>query len=560
MFRTFKLRAKLLLAFGLLSTITIFISVLSIYYVNLMGQESYHVGRELAPLGDAAMEIKLSATTAHLIFEEIMGGDGSENVDEVLGLIDESIWYCDAISIGGKNEEGEFIPSKDKRVVDLINKTKEKLLLFKDATNERYALYQSGTAAAAGTNSDIQFDEAFDSFINLADEAETIIQQNMDDGMNGLEETQQTSNFTVGLVAILSLIVSGFLAFIIANSIANPIKYLSERIATLANGDLTQDITLSKNKDEIGDSLVNLDLMSKNLTTSIVNVITASNQIADASQELSGSSQQMSEGASEQASNVEEISASMEEMAANIQQNTDNAKETEKTAIESAENVQKSNESVNKTVTSMETIADKISIIGEISQQTNLLALNAAVEAARAGEHGKGFAVVAGEIRKLAERSQAAATEIDTVSKSSVGIAQESGKMLAEVVPVIQNNSNLMREITAASIEQNSGANQINEAIQQLNQVVQRNAAVSEEMAASSEELNAQAELLKETVSIFKVKDDFNTGSMNRKTSPSSKPKPQQQKPQTQMSSKTEVSGGGIDINLGASDDDYEKF
>ena len=559
MFRNFKLKAKLLLAFGAISIITVVISIVSIYYVSLMGKGSHHVGRELAPLADAAMEIKLSATTAHLHFEELMGGDDTENVKDVLSIIDESIWYADAVINGGENDEGIFVASQNKEVIKLMVETKKELLNFKEAAQERYQLYiEDPEAAAVGSEADVRFDASFNSFIDLSDQAETLIQQDIDMGLIDLEKDQNESIYSVGLVAIISLLISALLAFTISNSIANPIKYLSDMISTLAKGDLTQDIILSKNKDEIGDSLVNLDLMSKNLTTSIVNVITAANQIADASQEVSGSSQQMSSGASEQASNVEEISASMEEMVANIQQNTDNAKETEKTAITSAENVIKSNESVNKTVASMETIADKIGIIGEIAQQTNLLALNAAVEAARAGEHGKGFAVVAGEIRKLAERSQAAATEIDNVSKSSVGIAQESGRMLGEVVPIIKNNANLMREISAASIEQNSGANQINEAIQQLNQVVQRNAAVSEEMAASSEELNAQADLLKETVSIFKVKDIHTIGLKNNKTQYSSKSNPKQQKSQKSTTKNVEFSG--IDIDLGSSDSEFEKF
>ena len=325
-------------------------------------------------------------------------------------------------------------------------------------------------------------------------------------------------------------------------------------VSEVAKGNL--NIQFDQNKVYKGLYL-DVQKMANKLREVVLEVTNSAQSFASASSEMSHSSLQMSEGATEQASSVEEVSASMEEMAANIQQNTDNAKETEKTAIASSENIKESSNSVNKTVASMETIADKISIIGDISRQTNLLALNAAVEAARAGEHGKGFAVVAGEIRKLAERSQAAATEIDDVSKSSVTIAQQSGKLLDAVVPEIQKNANLVREITAASIEQNSGADQINSAIQQLNQVVQQNASISEEMAASSEELNSQAEILKETIAFFQV-DSHTGGSTNRAASTSSNTKPKQAK--TAVSSKTEVPAEGIDINLGASDDDYEKF
>jgi methyl-accepting chemotaxis protein len=195
----------------------------------------------------------------------------------------------------------------------------------------------------------------------------------------------------------------------------------------------------------------------------------------------------------------------MEEMAANIKQNSDNAQQTEKIAIKAAEDGNESGKAVAATVGAMKEIAGKISIIEEIARQTNLLALNAAIEAARAGEHGKGFAVVASEVRKLAERSQTAAGEINKLSASSVQIAEKAGEMLGKIVPDIQKTADLVQEITAASNEQSSGAGQINKAIQQLDQVVQQNASASEEMASTSTELLSQAEQLQSTISFFKL-------------------------------------------------------
>ena len=279
---------------------------------------------------------------------------------------------------------------------------------------------------------------------------------------------------------------------------------VSRVIGAMSEGDLTKRYSIASSGalktmgEGLNETLETLNQLIGTVVVNSENIVSASAQIAAAATELSA-------GATNQASSVEEISSSMEEMTANIQQTSSNSKQTERISVQAAKDIQLSKDSVIQTVHSMKTIASKISIIGEISRQTNLLALNAAVEAARAGEHGRGFAVVAAEVRKLAERSQAAATEIDEVSAMSVDVALKSGEMLTDVVPNIQKTSDLVQEITASSSEQGVGAEQINSAIQNLNVVVQDNATTAEEMAASAEELNNQAEVLKEAVSFFKI-------------------------------------------------------
>jgi methyl-accepting chemotaxis protein len=255
-------------------------------------------------------------------------------------------------------------------------------------------------------------------------------------------------------------------------------------------------------KDTLG---LALERMVERLRSVVGNALIASDSVSSGSQQLSATSEQISQGATEQAAAAEEASASMEEMAANIKQNADNAAQTEKISRQSAKDAELSGEAVNRAVTAMQTIAEKITIVQEIARQTDLLALNAAVEAARAGEHGRGFAVVASEVRKLAERSQVAATEIGAVSSETVRAAQSAGEMLQTLVPNIRRTAELVAEISAACREQDVGASQINEAIQQLDKVTQQNASASDQMTATSEELSGQAEELQASIAFFRT-------------------------------------------------------
>ncbi|MGJ4888348.1 methyl-accepting chemotaxis protein [Bradyrhizobium sp. HKCCYLRH3099] len=286
------------------------------------------------------------------------------------------------------------------------------------------------------------------------------------------------------------------------NTMTTNLKTMAMVADEIANGNLVIEAKRQSDKDTLGMAL---ERMVEKLRQIVSEALTAAQNVSAGSQELSASAEQLSQGATEQASSAEEASSSMEEMAANVKQNAENASQTEKIAAQSAKDAEASGTAVGRAVEAMQTIAGKITIVQEIARQTDLLALNAAVEAARAGEHGKGFAVVASEVRKLAERSQAAATEIGQLSSETLKVAQDAGGMLAKLVPDIKRTAELVLEITVACREQDVGAAQINQAIQQLDQVGQQNASASEQVSATSEELAAQADQLQATIAFFRI-------------------------------------------------------
>jgi methyl-accepting chemotaxis protein len=281
----------------------------------------------------------------------------------------------------------------------------------------------------------------------------------------------------------------------------NDITHAAEEIA---QGNLTVTLRERSGQDKLMQALI---AMVAGLTRTVTDIRSIAGEVSSASQSISSASVQVSNGASAQAASAEEASSSMEEMVSNIKQNADNAQQTDKIATKSAKDAQESGKCVLEAVSAMKEIASKISIIEEIARQTNLLALNAAIEAARAGEHGKGFAVVAAEVRKLAERSQKAAGEINHLSGTTVKVSEKAGEMLEKLVPDIQKTAELVQEITAASKEQDTGSEQINKALQQLEKVIQQNASASEEMASTTEELTGQSDQLMSALGFFRTGD-----------------------------------------------------
>ncbi len=508
-----KIGTKLSLAFGIVAIIAVIVGIIGYSEIGILSTNMNNIGLNRMPdltdyLNMNTERMKVRAQTlevwvyentpdARREFGEIVSQRKStwRDIDKIYASIQSRPRQSERGRALMAQVEGEYrawrdvYVGMDRTLEQLANAVdpEEKAKLFETYTQQYETMVPVSNRLGA------TFDELATNNVNNTQE---MVAENR-------EEAARAELFMI-LVTIAGLILSAIVAFTLTRAVVRPVNESVQFAQEIASGNLTTELKVSQ-KDEIGVLGNALQQMQEKLKEVIASVMLGSDNIASASMQMSSGSQQVSQGASEQASSAEEVSSSMEEMAANIQQNTDNAQEADKISQKVQEGVKKVGNASQESLVSIKNIAEKIGIINDIAFQTNILALNAAVEAARAGEQGRGFAVVAAEVRKLAERSKIAADEIVALSSKSVNVTETASALMSDLIPEIEKTAKLVQEIAAASMEQTSGADQVNTAIQQLNQVTQQNAAASEEMATSAEELSSQAEQLKEIISYFRV-------------------------------------------------------
>jgi methyl-accepting chemotaxis protein len=460
-------------------------------------------------------------------FQMLSTNDLPARVDKIMGIYDLSLQS----SASYKNFLNGLVDAVDtgaisSKTLDSLTAAKvnvEKLLKESPShdiavSDETLAKLQSAIAADNSINSITPYR----SDINFIDTALTAKIEEIKGQISVLisDDAQATrhKNQVSIYVALGTLLLLIFIIRRLVNNVTKPLASAVETARHVSEGDLTSNIAVIRH-DEIGELQQALLDMNEALIMIVSDVRSASQQITTGTDEMVSGNSDLSSRTEHQASSLEETASSMEELTSTVRQNAENAKQANQLAANASDIAVKGGQAVGEVVqtmglisTSSKKIMDIISVIEGIAFQTNILALNAAVEAARAGEQGRGFAVVAAEVRNLAQRSAAAAKEIttlikDSVDKVDVGSRQvdQAGETMNEIVSAVKRVTDIMAEIAAASNEQNSGIEQVNQAILQMDEVTQQNAALVEQAAASAEAMEEQAMALTAAVSMFKL-------------------------------------------------------
>jgi methyl-accepting chemotaxis protein len=516
--RNYRIGTRLRMGFGAVLFLMLLIGGYSISQGVKITEEATEIGNHWLPGLRALADLRGATNTAHrAALRHVVESDPKQK--EALGAAIDEQFKTGVPAVLARYEK--VISSPDEK--RLLEEIKAKLQVW-EATDRKMVQVSSGGEAAfaearalAAGDSPKAFADLMSSVVKALD-FETAGSQKMAEAMMA---QQHRTLWASSALMLLGLIVGSLFAWRITRSIAAPLSQAAKVAETVAKGDLTSKVE-DGGKDEAAELLRSLGRMNEQLVKIVGEVRQTSDSIATGSSQIATGNADLSQRTEQQASNLQNTAASMEELTSTVKNNADSAQQANQLAGAASAAAAQGGQVVSQVITTMQDItasskkiADIIGVIDGIAFQTNILALNAAVEAARAGEQGRGFAVVASEVRSLAQRSANAAKEIkaligDSVDKVESGsrLVNDAGQSMDDIVRQVQRVSDLIGEISSATIEQTSGIGQVGNAVTELDRSTQQNAALVEESAAAAESLKHQASRLAEVVSVFKLSQD----------------------------------------------------
>jgi methyl-accepting chemotaxis protein len=511
-FYDLKIATKLIVSFGAVLLLTLAMGVSGIYSMSRVNQASTDIAEDWMPSVRAVMDLRTDVgelrrwELAHMLNDDEKGMAGYEKrMEESLATMKA---HRDAYEkLISSPEEKALATEFDKSWTAFMADHARMIALSR--ANQKVEARAVASGSSAKTLGEIN---------GIVNKLVALNTEGGDAASNAATAIYNSARMTSIILLVLNIGIGMALAMWIARIVSAPLQEAVSLARDVAGGDLTRAIDV-RTACETGQLMQALKDMTGNLQTLVSQVRRGTDTIATASSEIASGNQDLSSRTEEQASSLEETASSMEELTSTVKQNADNARQANQLAQSASGIAVKGGDVVGQVVGTMASInessrkiVDIISVIDGIAFQTNILALNAAVEAARAGEQGRGFAVVASEVRNLAQRSAAAAKDIkalinDSVEKVAAGssLVNQAGSTMNEIVTSITRVTDIMSEITSASVEQSAGIEQVNTAIVQMDQVTQQNAALVEEAAAAAESMQEQAARLSEVVSVFKL-------------------------------------------------------